>query len=244
MPDGGVDARTPAPDGGPPQTPDASSAADVPSAPPDAQATDASTRDANDGRVPLGQLWNTYYWLSPEAEYSGDKTVELMNTACEPIATVSEAYADAVCIEGSGLLEDGRVINYAARCDCGRPCSSGTIICWSDLDPAQFPWGQGAFGNALVPLRSLAVDRDAIPLRTVVYLAQFDGLEIEAHDGIAAFTHDGCFRADDVGGAIEGDHIDIFAGTTAMWRTLEQEFPTRSTLDAWTDVAHCRYLEL
>ena len=81
--------------------------------------------DAGSG-TPVGQVWNTYYYLAPESEHPGDKTVELLNDACDPIATVSSDYHLAVCIEGSGLLDDGRVINYSSRCDCGTPCSSGT----------------------------------------------------------------------------------------------------------------------
>jgi 3D (Asp-Asp-Asp) domain-containing protein len=206
--------------------------------------TGASEPDMADNRVSIGTVWNTYYWLADEAEHPGAKTVELLDQACEPVGTVSEDYADALCIEGSGKLDDGTIVNYASLCDCGRPCSSGNIICWSALDGSQFPWGQGSFSNALVPLRSLAVDREFVAIRTVIYIAQFDGLEIPALGGVSAFTHDGCFRADDVGGGIDGNHIDIMAGTTEMWRHMETVYPTRSDLDAYTGVAKCEYLEL
>lgn len=213
---------------------------------PDAATTTdaAETPDMSDNRVSLGTVWNTYYWLADEAEHPGPKTVELLDTACDPVATVSEDYADALCIEGSGKLDDGTIVNYASLCDCGRPCSSGSIICWSALDGAAYPWGKGAFSNALEPLRSLAVDPGFVALRTVIYIEQFDGLEIPALGGIPAFTHDGCFRADDTGGAIDGTHIDIMAGSTAMWRHMEGVYPTRSDLDAYVDVAKCAYLEL
>ena len=212
---------------------------------PDA-ATDAppDEPDLPDNRVALGTVWNTYYWLADEAEHPGAKTVELLDPACEPVATVSEDYADALCIEGSGKLEDGTIVNYAELCDCGRPCSSGAIICWSALDGAAFPWGQGAFGNALEPLRSLAVDPDFVPLRTPIYIEEFDGIEIPDIGGVGPFTHDGCFRADDTGGAIDDNHIDVFAGTTPMWRHLEGVYPTRSELTAFTGVGKCAYLEL
>ncbi len=210
-----------------------------------ADAADLSTQpDVGVGGTSIGTVWNTYYWLALEEEHPGPKTVELLDQACEPVGTVSEDYADALCIEGSGRLDDGTVVNYASLCDCGRPCSSGNIICWSALDANDFPWGQGAFGNALVPLRSLAVDRDVIALRTVVYIEEFDGLEIPSLGGVEGFTHDGCFRADDVGGAIEDDHIDIMAGSTELWKHMETVYPTRSTLNAFTGVRKCQYLEL
>lgn len=204
---------------------------------------DAGPDMAFDG-TSIGKVWNTYYWLADEAEHPGPQTVELLDRACQPVGTVSEDYADALCIEGSGKLDDGTVVNYASLCDCGRPCSSGNIICWSALDGAQYPWGQGAFSNALEPLRSLAVDRDFLPLRTVVYIEQFDGFDVPSLGGVEGFVHDGCFRADDVGGAIEGNHIDIMAGTTQMWRHMETVFPTRGELDAFTGVGKCAYLEL
>lgn len=221
-----------------------SSDADRPNTP-DEGSTDVTIgEDTSDNTDPLGQVWNTYYWLADEAEHPGAKTVELLDAACDPIASVSEDYADALCIEGSGKLDDGTVVNYHSLCDCGRPCSSGSIICWSALDGDQFPWGQGAFSNPLVPLRSLAVDPDFVALRTPIYIEQFDGVEIPTLGGVEGFTHDGCFRADDTGGAIDDNHIDIFAGTTPMWRHLEGVFPTRGSLDAFTGVGKCRYLEL
>jgi hypothetical protein len=51
-------------------------------------------------------------------------------------------------------------------------------------------------------------------------------MEIPAIDGLGGFTHDGCFRADDVGNGIDGMHIDFFAGTTSMWEALEAVFPS------------------
>ena len=186
-----------------------------------------------------GEAWNTYYYLSAEADYDGADDTTLFDANCDPLAEVPAEYSDAVCIEGSGVLEDGTVINYASTCDCGRPCPTGGTVCWKALDPATHPWGEGAFGNALVPLRSLAVDRDEIPLRTSIYLPKFDGVEVPAIGGVDAFTHDGCFRADDVGGAIEGEHIDIFAGPEEMWRHFEGIFPTRTNFDIYLNVAKC-----
>ncbi len=194
--------------------------------------------------VAYGTVWNTYYYLSLEADYDGPDDTTLFDADCEPIAEVPAEYSDDVCIEGTGVLEDGTVVNYAATCDCGRPCPTGGTVCWKALDPETHPWGEGAFGNAPVPMRSIAVDPDAIPLRTVVYLPKFDGLEIPAVGGVDAFTHDGCFRADDVGGAIEGDHIDIFAGSTAMWQAMEDVYPTRTNFALYLDVEQCRHLEL
>lgn len=191
----------------------------------------------------IGKLWNTYYYLSKEADHSGAATTALNDSSCNAIVSVSASFSDAVCIEGSGRLADGRVINYASTCSCGRPCPTGGTVCYSVLDPAAFPWGKGARSNPLVPLRSLAVDRDTISLGTVIYLAQWDGFMVPTVGEVAGFRHDGCFRADDVGGAIKGEHIDIFSGTSEMRLSLEASFPTNTRFDAYVSTPRCGYLK-
>ncbi|MFV8749397.1 3D domain-containing protein [Nannocystaceae bacterium ST9] len=174
----------------------------------------------------IGEFVLTYYWFLLEADYEGPDTTELLDVDCNPIANVPEQFAAEVCVEGSGKLTSGEVLNYADECDCGYPCSSGPNVCFALLDPTTFPWGSGSTDNPLEPLRSWAVDESEIPHGTVVYAPGWDGVEIPAIDGIGGFTHDGCFRADDVGNGIDGMHIDLFAGTTSMWEALEQEFPS------------------
>jgi len=191
-----------------------------------------------------GQVYNTYYYLASETDYSGAANTVLNDANCNPIATVPAAYSDAACIEGSGRLKDGRVVNYEASCSCGRPCPTGGIVCWKALNPVTQPWGQGAFSNALVPMHSIAVDRNEFALKTVLYLPAFDGMQVPATGGVAAFTHDGCFRADDVGGAINGNHIDIFAGPKSMWQHFEGVFPTRTNFDTYLGASKCDYLKL
>lgn len=198
--------------------------------------------DPSKGRS-IGQLWNTFYYLSREEEHPGTANTALNDASCNPIATVSADFSDSVCIEGSGKLADGRVINFAQTCSCGRPCPTGGIICYSVLDSSQFPWGKGARSNPLQPLRSLAVDRNRVALGTVVYLEQWDGFTVPQVGDLGGFVHDGCFRADDVGGAIRGDHIDIFSGSRAMWQTLEGSFPTNTRFDAYVDTPACAYLK-
>lgn len=195
--------------------------------------------------LPLGTLvgtfYNTYYYLAEETAYGGSPTAKLYSrsgTTCNVIATVSSNFANAACIEGSARLADGRVINYAAPCSCGGPCS----YCWSVLNPATHPWGMGSRGNALEPLRSWATDKDVIPYGTVLYVEEWDGLQIPAVDDLGGFVHDGCFRADDVGGAINGNHVDIFSGSKNLWPLLEAIFPTRTNFKVYKDSPRCAHL--
>src|SRR4029453_332777 len=73
------------------------------------------------------------------------------------------------------------------------------------------PFGDGVEGMILVPLRSVAVDRRHIPYGSVIYIPQAHGEEVTLPSGNLA-THDGYFYAADTGGAIKGNHIDVFGG--------------------------------
>lgn len=186
----------------------------------------------------LGTFQNTYYYVANEGEYSGAKNTTLFGPGCSVLTTVSASFASAACIEGTAQLADDRVINYHSPCSCtGNPCS----YCWSVMG-ANAPWGLGSRNNALEPLISWAVDTAIIPQGTVLYVEEWDGMAIPRKGQLGGFTHDGCFRADDVGGAIKGNRMDIFAGTPEMWRALEGLFPTRTNAVVYKDSPRCAHL--
>ncbi|MDZ4374729.1 MAG: 3D domain-containing protein [Phenylobacterium sp.] len=64
-----------------------------------------------------------------------------------------------------------------------------------------------SLGCRVVPMRTLAVDKNIIPRRTVVFIKETVGLKMP--DGAA---HDGYWYASDVGGAIEGQRVDLYTG--------------------------------
>jgi 3D (Asp-Asp-Asp) domain-containing protein len=64
-----------------------------------------------------------------------------------------------------------------------------------------------SLGCRVVPMRTLAVDKNIIPRRTVVFIKETVGLKMP--DGQA---HDGYWYASDVGGAIKGKRIDLYTG--------------------------------
>lgn len=190
--------------------------------------------------VRLGTMWNTYYFLANEADHEGPQDVPIYNSDCEQMALVRAGFHDSVCIEGSGILLDGRVINYDSTCtgSCpeARRCRSESYrICYAFLDPDRYPWGMGARSVALEPDRSIAVDPDFVPLGTVIYFEELDGVVPPG----STEPHDGCLRADDVGGAIDGNHFDFFAGTRDRWLAWEEIFPTRTEFTAWIDHPRC-----
>ncbi len=190
----------------------------------------------------VGSMWISYYYLAIESDYEGPPSIPLYDRQCRLIAYVSYNFAREVCIEGSGMLLDGTRINYAGRCDCAFPCPLGGRICYMEIQNPEAVWGLGSRNNPLVPFRSLAVDNRVIPYGATLYMPEWDGVFIPLMDGIGGFVHDGCFRADDVGGAIRNDHFDFFSGTRSMWLLLERRFRTRSRFHVYMDAARCRYL--
>lgn len=199
----------------------------------------ASTSSLPAGGTPLGTLWNTFYYLSLEDPGDAADT-PIYDSSCNEIARVSNRFHDSVCIEGSGRLRDGTVINYASTCTSSCPsadrCGSNSYrVCYRALDPERFPWGMGARSNPLEPNVSIAVDPSFIPLGRWIYVEELDGIVPPGE----TTPHDGCLRADDTGGAIDGNHIDIFVGPQTSWSPWEALLPTRSTLHAYLDHPSC-----
>ena len=64
-----------------------------------------------------------------------------------------------------------------------------------------------SLGCKVVPMRTIAVDKNVIPRRTKLYIKETVGLPMP--DGS---RHDGYWYATDVGGAIKGNKIDLFTG--------------------------------
>jgi 3D (Asp-Asp-Asp) domain-containing protein len=186
-------------------------------------------------------LWNTYYYLSYETSHDGD-TMTLRDPTCAAIAEVPRAFYEEACVQGSGLLEDGSMVQVDGSCDCAPSCPTGGRLCFHHYEEPPAPFSRGARGTPMVPLRSIAVDRELISLGTPVYIEELDGVEIPRVNGLGGFVHDGCFRADDVGGAIRGVHIDVFTGHDQMHLALERLLPTRSQLTATIDAAKCQRL--
>src|SRR5580765_139348 len=167
-----------------------------------------------------------FYWLSLEQDYDdpenvnppkngGIRTVtkrtfvELYTQAGFFFARVPERLAWSLRLEGSGLLKDGRIINYTGKC----PYGYGT--CFEQLNVAEHPFGRGAGLRPLIPFKSVAVDPRLVPIGEPIYIPEFDGLVLP--DGS---IHDGCVRADDTGGGIKKRKMDFFVVTYGNFRAL------------------------
>jgi 3D (Asp-Asp-Asp) domain-containing protein len=192
---------------------------------------------ASEGRT-LGIFRNTYYHFPAESEFSGE-TTPLFNAACEPIKSVPKGFHDAVCVQGSGLLNSGTTVSFAKRdCSCAMECPrTNQRICFDVLDKEKFPWGRGATGKGITPLLTVAVDTDVIPLHTPIYVPEYDGVP---RDVARTSKHDGCFIAQDRGLKVKGRHIDVFAGDQATGELWNRLVPSNQGVTVIVDSPRCR----
>lgn len=174
-------------------------------------AIDASRPEAGPS---LGTFDLTYYWVASEEDYPGTASEDLYDASCAVLETVTPGFADAIDLEGTGRLIDGRLLNVAGSCGCPRsPCLL--------VAGPMYPWGIGVQNRPLVPFRSIAVDRDVIPYGTTLYVPEFDAEMIPGDTPWGDFVHDGCVLAADTGGGIVDMHVDWFVGLRAAYRTLD-----------------------
>ncbi len=191
-----------------------------------------------EGARALGVFRNTYYDFPFEADFSGDR-VAVRGPGCELVATVPRDFFAHLCVQGSGRLADGATLSFAKRdVACAEVCPrTGSKIAFERLDPRAFPWGRGAAGRPITPLRSVAVDPAKIPLGTAVYVPEFDGQAVSG-----AVRHDGCFVAEDRGSQVKGQHLDVFTGGQAMTKKWNTKIPSNRGVRVYIGVTKCQGL--
>lgn len=200
-------------------------------------ANGAGARDrTGGGGRPLGTFRNTYYDFPREADHTG-KTIALMNASCQPIAQVPRTFYEAVCVQGSGSLARGGTVSFSKRdCACAEVCpSTGQRICFDALDATTYPWGRGAAGKPITPMKTLAADTAVLPMGTVVYIPELDG----APRGESGEAHDGCFVVEDRGLKVSGEHVDIFTGHPAQTALMNERVPSNQGVTVVVGAPRC-----
>jgi len=173
-----------------------------------------------------------FYWLAFEDKYGYlDDAVDLYTPEGHFLGAFSERFVRSLRMEGSGILWDGRVVNYAGRCRYG----SGT--CFEELDMNRYPTGRGAGFRSLVPFQSVAVDPRLIPIGEPIYVPELDGLHLPN-----GMVHDGCVRADDTGGGIKKRKMDFFVAEYANFRALLVQLGGENWVTPYIESPRCEYL--
>ncbi len=173
-------------------------------------------------------LWATYYYVhSAKESASGaplrDKTGKSLTVNISPRDWCLGAIEGTIQV----VSEDNRsTFSYAgignsAQVDCAAVLKiDPKTNPWIDYVGRSFyvatsgPFGDGVARYILVPFRTIAVDPNKIPFGTALYIPRAKGSEISLAPGITV-KHDGYFFAADTGGAIKGQHIDVFCGASA-----------------------------
>lgn len=149
----------------------------------------------------IGYLKNTYYKVPDEKDFAGEaKTARIRTLDGDVIARVSPRFKDEADIEGTGRLANGTVVNFAGM--------SGPF--WARerrYSVTRNPWGDGYRKCPLHPFHTVAVDREQVPLGSIVKIVETENMLLP--DGT---RHNGLWRAEDTGSAITWNRVDLFIG--------------------------------
>jgi 3D (Asp-Asp-Asp) domain-containing protein len=195
---------------------------------------DGSREPARDKGPSASRFRNTYYDFP--VEEAGAKERTLFDATCKPLAQVTRSFHDDVCVQGSGRVADGSTVSFAKRdCSCAEVCPrSNQRICFERLDPVKYPWGRGALGKPITPLRTVAVDPSVVPLGTSLYVRELAGLPT-----LDGRPHDGCFVAEDRGIKVVGAHLDVFTGSPKKTREWNARAPSNDGVTVELCSARC-----
>ncbi len=183
-----------------------------------APGTPGSASDPLANATPV-TVWATYYYM-PEVEAQpagrGVPLRDMSNAEIGPTLSASD-WCDAA-VEGV-VSVGGKVYTYAGtrspkQATCRNRASQ--TVRWQE---SPHPFGTGAQDNPLEPFRTVACDLGTVsgskPWVSGGYPKLGQKILIPAAKGTAlpdGTVHDGVFTCADVGGAITGNHIDVFIG--------------------------------
>lgn len=168
-------------------------------------------------------LWASYYnmRLSRQVKHG----YALLDPAGQPLGPrlSHEDWCHAAMQGSVQVLENGKPQTYGyaglgpgAQVNCAAffPGLPPNILWGTNrvrFVPREGPYGYGSHPFQVVPYRTIAVDRQVIPIGSVVFIPAARGQAITLPSGYQA-VHDGFFFAADTGGAVQGNHIDVFVG--------------------------------
>jgi 3D (Asp-Asp-Asp) domain-containing protein len=161
----------------------------------------------------------TFYWITRECDSTGPKTEKITvcspETAQESTVEISKAFKRHLDREGTGILDDGRIINVTDTRNKAKYVDVSTT----------FPTGMGCRNNLLTPFISVAVSTSNKELHfgDKIYIPDVKGTILP--DGT---RHDGLFSVDDTGRGIAKDQIDIFVFIKDNWPSFQRHLQTHN----------------
>ncbi|KAL1923087.1 uncharacterized protein VTP21DRAFT_9463 [Calcarisporiella thermophila] len=154
---------------------------------------------------------STYYWLVHQKEKTKKtgKIVKLATCGGKSIAKVTKSFAEALAMEGSGILGNGLLVNYG-NCKC-----DDDFECFELVNNKKFPYGQTSMSTPLRPFVSIAAN-DIKP-GTKIFVPQLKGWRIPGSRKI----HNGCLLVDDTSYSFGAHHIDFFCVSEDNYKNLD-----------------------
>ncbi|ORZ21212.1 hypothetical protein BCR42DRAFT_368947 [Absidia repens] len=164
----------------------------------------------------------TFYWIPKEGDsdmtndgrtvtLDGPKTKDLMGTDGKSIAKVAEITYDKFQMEGTGLLENGILVNLGGSKDK-----------FQKVDRTSDPFGIGSNENPLTPWVSVA--SNDLKRGTLLYVKELDGVQLPYGQ-----VHNGCVRVDDEGWSFGKCQIDFFTLQFSAYKDLDNKIPEKVT---------------
>ncbi len=166
------------------------------------------------------RIWATIYRLVEGTPQAGGVPIRNMRGAEIGPAVRRDHWCDGA-LAGS-MRVSGQVYNFAgvygsSQASC--PHDPSERVRWRR---SPHPYGTGSRSNPLRPFRTIACDLGWVggsrPWVAGGYPAFGQRLYIPAADGVVlpdGTVHDGIFTCEDTGGAVTGNHIDVFLGPFA-----------------------------
>ncbi|KAI7885667.1 hypothetical protein K492DRAFT_157004 [Lichtheimia hyalospora FSU 10163] len=151
----------------------------------------------------------TYYWIAQSEDYKGGSKVAIKTCNGKTIAKVNENYADALVMEGTGVVND-KIVNLGG-------CSCSNYKCFEEIDRSEEPYGITAYGSALRPYVSIAAND--LDKGSKIYVPQLDGWKLPNSNK----KHNGCLLVDDQSWSFESHHIDFYVFEQTNYDKLDKE---------------------
>jgi 3D (Asp-Asp-Asp) domain-containing protein len=169
------------------------------------------------------KLWGTYYKMHVASSISsGFPLLGKKNKTLGPKLSKKD-WCDSA-LEGTVAVSERNITTIYTymdkkgpiQLDCSNLYSKLKNRVLQSMSKSRFvvskaPYGYGVKGWHIVPYKTIAVDKEFIPYGSVIYVPKARGLEIILPSGNVVL-HNGYFYAGDTGGAIKGNHVDVFTG--------------------------------
>lgn len=188
----------------------------------------------------FSRFFVTSYMSAAESDNGNNKIIPAVDENRQVLATVDPHFFANLALEGTGKLDDGRVLNVTGKyvtapqivrdellpiCKQmfgahymygGVNSDASKYFAYKVLGP-EFPWGIGVHNEPLKLFHSLAADLSLVKFGTKVYIKEFDGMIMPD-----STIHDGWWQVDDTGSAIKKNHFDAFVGSKSLMKQIHK----------------------